>query len=148
MIKVEPCRGCGQLLLWTKAANLGVLLEMSPLDGQGVVTAITSGREVFPAPDGKPLLVHRCSVNAQTALSRPSVTPEVPGHPKALPEPPAGRTAPSWVAPAEPARSADSRHRSDSPLGHVHVDCSTCGQPIDLADTGTDRKSTRLNSSH
>src|SRR3546814_870919 len=110
---------------------------MSPLDGQGVVTAITSGREVFPAPDGKPLLVHRCSVNAQTALSRPSVTPEVPGHPKALPEPPAGRTAPSWVAPAEPARSADSRHRSDSPLGHGHVDCSTCGQPIDLADTGT-----------
>ncbi len=47
MIKVEPCRGCGRILMVEAIANLSVRLESEPLDAQEAATALVAGRNLW-----------------------------------------------------------------------------------------------------
>lgn len=47
MIKVEPCRGCGRLIIPGKVSNLDVRLEATPLDAQEAVTALLAGFDLW-----------------------------------------------------------------------------------------------------
>lgn len=156
MINVEPCRGCGRIILTMAVANLAVRVDPEPLDAQTATAALLAGRELWTAsPDGQQL--HGASNADLMALSGP---PEV-GHrsvlgshrcpngsrgpvraqqrvgeapvPKAPPGPP--------VAPSRPS-SGPSRATSTVPVAanrrtEGRTECSTCGRPIDLTDVGT-----------
>jgi hypothetical protein len=157
MIKVEPCRGCGRLLYQHSLGGLQYRAETEPLDAQEAATALVGGQELYRvtatsvstatpsvlaalrdrgSAEG-PTVVrqHVCPVRAQEAVSGPPRTPGVPADPKGLPSSPVGRQIPSWGQSTECSTpvSAKSAVRSRSET----TECSTCGRPIDLADTGT-----------
>lgn len=137
MIKVEPCKGCGGVLLVDRFMGLTVRCEATPLDAQAAGAALLAGRELHrvmylggrpssfssasPAvlaalrtePSERPMVVvtHRCppgAVRPSESLSTPSAA----STPKAAPVgPPAAPGTPSWgpSTEASSAPSAESR---------------------------------------
>lgn len=161
MIKVEPCRGCGRIILVGKIANLTVKCDPAPLTNVGDIMKLLTSASPTPTlwmveqnlqgqpihlrgarpGEAGPVAEHRCTVSAQEALSRPR-TPAPVSSPQPTPQsPPAGRTAPFSGPSAGPssvrgAGTLDSKP-SGASLRSSDVPCSVCGNMIHLTDVGT-----------
>lgn len=133
---LEPCIGCGRMVLTHKIANLTVKCEPTPLDGQGVAQELGVGRQIWTPEfgpglipkalrgarpgDAKLLREHRC-----VTVSGAGTPPPVPAPPKAAPRPAESRVAPRTPSSVRPtahsgAPAAESP-RSDGPR------CDECG---------------------
>ncbi len=151
MIKVEPCRGCGQILMLDEIApGLTVRVDTEPLDAQTAVQALVDGRELWTRKIDRTNTVvglrgatpghlsalhaevrptvyrqHRCTVSAQEALSRPRTPSLRSSVQPPSPEPSVGRTAPS-SGPQTGSSSVRSavKPRSEGPR------CDACGEPM------------------
>lgn len=147
-MKLEPCTGCGRMILTQPIANLTVKCDPTPLNGQQAVDYLLQGgrtlwmvdaqrlRRARPGEPG-PVREHRCPVNAQEALYRPRSTRPGPS-PQLTPQrPSAGQQTPSSGPSAAPSSAKPAGSRVSDPLAHGHLDCSTCGQPINLRDIET-----------
>lgn len=137
-MKLEPCIGCGRMVLIHSIANLTVKCEPTPLDGQGVAQEIGAGRQIWTPEfgpglipkglrgarpgDAKLLREHRCA-----AVSRPGTPSAVPAPPKAAPRPAQRRVAPSTPS-SGPSTDHSGARRAASPRSETPV-CSACSQP-------------------
>lgn len=141
MIKVEPCRGCGRLLLVHPIANLAVRLDSVPLEPDGAVQALMGGiplwrvtgtsvsgarpaeltalRERGSTEGPRIHQEHRC-----TAAGRPGTPPAVSTPPKGSQRPPADRSALRGSAPRPAPSSAPS---ADRPRSDGGPRCDDCG---------------------
>jgi hypothetical protein len=143
---LEPCIGCGRMVLTHKIANLTVKCDPSPLDGQGVAQELGAGRQIWsPSLDGRSLkgarpgdakLLREHSCTAAGALRTPPPVPGAASAPKGretgtqpLVVPSTPSSAP-WTAPSGAPAAVSPR----SDLTHP---CSLCGHPIDAADVET-----------
>lgn len=153
-IMVEPCTGCGRILLIHPVANLKVRLDSFPLEPDGAVQALMSGRNLWRVTEtsvrgARPAELaalrergsmegprihqeHRC-----TAVSRPnspSPVPEAKRPPKGSQRPPVDRSVLPGSDPRPARSSAPSadRPRSDGPRRedpslHSGPRCDDCG---------------------
>lgn len=149
MIKVEPCKGCGGVLLVDRFMGLTVRCEATPLDAQAAGAALLAGQELHrvlylggrpssfssasPAvlgalrgePSERPMVVvtHRCTAGATGA--RLTASQEVGGTqaPKAPQSPPAGRGTPfsGHSSPSSTAHTA-AKHPSKTRIPPTFVD--------------------------
>ena len=134
---LEPCAGCGRHVLIQKIANLTVKCDPTPLTDVGeIVRLLTSPNppgmwmvdsgKLRPARPGElgPVREHRCTVNAQEALSRLR-TPSKVSTPQPTPhEPSAGQQTP-FSGPS----AANSSARSAGPARSDGPRCSACSKP-------------------
>lgn len=123
MIQVEPCKGCGTIVLMGEMMGLRAKCDPSPLDAQEAVAALLAGRELHrvtyiggrpanlsparPAvleklrvaePGERPMVVgsHACpTTNGSAPAWRPSSTPGGTTPPKGGGRPPAPPSRPS-----------------------------------------------------
>lgn len=146
MIKVEPCKGCGGLILMDDFMGVRIRCDLTPLDAQTAGAAVLAGLELYRlvSEGGRPnqfasasmgelralgagrspgltvVAQHRCSPKPHTAVSRPIPAPDKETLTEACPkaQDPAQRAArgPS----AEPATP----YRSSEPV------CDGCGTPM------------------
>lgn len=141
MITVEPCRGCGRLLLVHPIANLTVRLDSVPLEPDGAVQALMGGiplwrvtstsvsgarpaeltalRERGSTEGPRIHQEHRC-----TAVSGPNTPKAVSASPKGSQRPPADRSALQG--------SVRRPERSSAPSAATPVSeprCDGCGEP-------------------
>lgn len=142
-MKLEPCIGCGRMVLTHSVANLTVKCEPTPLDGQGVAQELGAGRQIWTPEfgpglipkrlraarpgDTKLLREHRCT--AAGALSTPSPVPGASQSPK-------GRETgvQSFAAPSTPSSARPTVPSGVPAAASRTSDCSLCGHPIELAD--------------
>ena len=122
-MKLEPCIGCGRMILTHSIANLTVKCDPSPLDGQGVAEELGAGRQIWTPEfgpgfipkklrgarpgDAKILREHRCT--AAGALRSPSPVPGASQLPKGREEPAQSLAGPS--TPSSAPRTAPSSAR-------------------------------------
>lgn len=137
-VKLEPCIGCGRMILIHRVANLTVRCEPTPMDGQGVAQELGAGRQIWTPEfgpglipkglrgarpgDAKLLREHRCA-----AVSGPGTPPAVPAPPKG-PQSPSGRR----VAPSTRSSGPRTDHSSARPAVSPRFDqggprCDECG---------------------
>ena len=149
-MKLEPCIGCGRMILTHSIANLTVKCDPSPLDGQGVAEELGAGRQIWTPEfgpgfipkklrgarpgDAKILREHRCT--AAGALRSPSPVPGASQLPKGREEPAQSLAGPSTPSSA-PRTAPPSARRAANPRSELTHDCSFCGYPIDAADVET-----------
>lgn len=154
MIKVEPCRGCGRILMIHPVANLTVRLESEPLDAQGAATALVAGRNLWrvtatsakgvrPAelsalrtaePGERPYVVqeHRC-----TAAGAPHTPSPVLGDPSLPKGPEAGVQSLSPVGLSIPSSEPSPEDSSAPAADRLPTEvCSVCRKPLDPSDAG------------
>lgn len=161
MIKVDPCRGCGRLLYSASLGGLTYRAETDPLDAQQALAAVVGGTELYrvtstsvssvtpavlealrlrgtiegPTVVRKHVCTNRGTENLPTAPQTPS---QDGGREKVRTPAPKAPAAPSRRSsgPRSSSSTPDSAKSAETPGGD-RADCSTCGRPIDLADTGT-----------
>lgn len=160
LIKVEPCRGCGRIILLGKIANLDVKCDPAPLTNVGdIVKLLTSPtpptlwmveknrqgrpmgfRGARPGEAG-PVAEHVCTVKAADAVLRPSAPRGGETVPPKAPRPPAARSAASsghsTVSSGAPGAGTLDSKPSGASLRSSDVPCSVCGNMIHLTDVGT-----------
>lgn len=150
-MKLEPCIGCGRMVLTHKIANLTVKCDPTPLDGQGVAQELGAGRQIWsPSLDGRSLkgarpgdakLLREHSCTAAGALRTPPPVPGAASSPKGRETGTQPLAAPSTPSSARPtahsgAPAAVPRRFDFQEMRLVHP-CSLCGHPIDAADVET-----------
>lgn len=156
MIKVEPCKGCGGVLLVDRFMGVTVRCDPTPLDAQAAGRTLLAGQTLYrvtylggrpssfgsatPAvlgalrgePGERPMVVeeHRCTKAGTTnALSSPVTAVQGGGGtqtPKAPQSPPADRTALLSGPSTVPSGAPTAVKPRSNPPGPR---CSGCGQP-------------------
>lgn len=156
MIKVEPCKGCGGVLLVDRFMGVTVRCDPTPLDAQAAGRTLLAGQTLYrvtyqggrphsfasasPAvlgalrtePGERPMVVeaHRCTKNGSTA----PVSASQGGGGTQTPKAPQGASQPRPAAPTTPS-SVPSTVRSSASAAEPHRSspasprCSGCGHP-------------------
>lgn len=145
MIKVEPCKGCGGVILVDDFMGLRIRCEAAPVDAQTAGSALLAGQSLYRVhylggrpssfgsastavlgalrsePSERPMVVvqHRCKAEATGAPLRASEPVHVPEEPKC----PKGRENAAQGAARGRSVEPVTRRRSNEPV------CDGCGQP-------------------
>lgn len=155
MIKVEPCKGCGGVLLVDRFMGVTVRCEATPLDAQAAGRTLLAGQTLYwvryssgrPSsfgsatptvlgalrrePSERPVVVgqHRCAKNASTAPVSVSQDGGEAGAPKAPRRPPVAPSRPfSGHSTATPTAPTAETPASETPAD-ASPRCSGCGHP-------------------
>lgn len=135
-MKLEPCVGCGRMILSQSIANLTVKCDPTPLTDVGEIVGLLTSpnppslwmvengrlRGARPGEPG-PVREHRC-----VTVSGANPAPSVPAPPKAAPRP-----AESRVAPRTPSSVRPTAH-SGAPAAAIprSEPCDRCRKPVIL----------------
>jgi hypothetical protein len=156
MIQVEPCKGCGAIILLGELMGLRAKCDPTPVDAQEAVAALLAGRELHrvtyvgdrpanlsPARPAvlsallgaePPMVVqeHRCRADARQGGCTPAGRPNAPMVVSAYPKAPE-RPAQSPVGPSTPSSALSTAHPGVHAAAQRDSDrCSTCHLPAPL----------------
>jgi hypothetical protein len=156
MIKVEPCKGCGGVILVDDFMGVRVRCEASPLDAQTAGAALLAGLNLYrvhylsgrpstfasaspavlgglriPDPSERPMVVvqHRCKAEATGAALRAPQGVKGPGTPGPAPKAPQNPPAAPGTLSSAPSTEPSGAITAAKPVSEG-PGCDGCGEPM------------------